>query len=48
MPGAPAQPHLKRKIIWTTGISMVVWLAIYGLIKANLISFHDIAQSMPV
>jgi predicted secreted protein len=46
MPGAPVNPDLKRKAILTTIISIFVWLAIYGLIKANLISFHDIAARM--
>jgi len=46
MAGAPVNPDMKRKIIWTTGISAIIWLIIYGLIKADLISFHDIAQRM--
>jgi predicted secreted protein len=48
MPGAPVDPHLKGKAIIATLIAIVVWLVIYGLIKANLISFHDIAQRMSV
>lgn len=46
MPGAPLNPDLKRKAIWTTGISVVIWLCIYGLIKAELVSFRDIASRM--
>lgn len=46
MPGAPVNPDLKRKALWTTVVSIFVWLVIYGLIKANLISFHDIAARM--
>lgn len=46
MPGAPINPGLKRKVVLTTIVAVAVWLAIYGLIKADLISFHDIAQQM--
>lgn len=46
MPGAPLNPDMKRKVILTTGISVFVWLIIYGLIKADLISFREIAQQM--
>ncbi|WP_207537043.1 DUF1467 family protein [Sabulicella rubraurantiaca] len=38
--GAPAAPQLGRKIIWTTILSAVIWLAIYTLIESDLISFR--------
>ncbi|MCW8084844.1 DUF1467 family protein [Sabulicella glaciei] len=38
--GAPATPQLGRKIIWTTILSTVIWLAIYALIESDLISFR--------
>lgn len=47
MPGAPVNPGLKRKLILTTLIAVVVWLAIYALITSDLISFHDMALKMP-
>jgi len=48
MPGAPAQAHVKGKAIIATLIAIAVWLMIYAVVKANLISFHDIARQMPV
>jgi predicted secreted protein len=46
MPGAPVHPGLKRKLILTTAISCAVWVIVYFLIKADFISYHDIAQRM--
>lgn len=46
MPGAPMNPDLKRKVILTTLVSIGVWIVIYLLIKADLISFRDIAAKM--
>lgn len=40
MPGAPVAPNLKRKALWTTGISIVIWLVIYGLVKMDIYSFR--------
>lgn len=48
MPGAPANPGLGRKVLWTTLVAGVVWLVIYALIRSNLISFHDMAERMPL
>ncbi len=46
MPGAPVNPDIKHKVILTTLVSCVVWLAIYLIIRADLISFRDIAARM--
>ncbi|HEU0118875.1 MAG TPA: DUF1467 family protein [Alphaproteobacteria bacterium] len=46
MPGAPVNPGLKRKIVITTVITFFVWLAIDLLVRADIISFHDIAARM--
>ena len=35
---APERPNLGRKMLWTTGASVVVWLLIYALIHSGLIS----------
>ena len=40
MPGAPANPDLKRKAAWTFCISLVIWLLIYAAVKADLYSFR--------
>lgn len=46
MPGAPADPQLGRKALITTGISVVLWLIIFGLVQSDLISFRTMAKSM--
>lgn len=46
MPGAPVNPYIGYKILLTTLVASVVWFAIYEIIKADLISFRDIAQKM--
>lgn len=45
-PGAPEKPYIKEKMLLTTGISIVLWLVVYFLIKANVIDFRMIADSM--
>lgn len=38
--GAPANPRLGFKVLLTTGISAVVFLAIYGVIVSGWFSFR--------
>jgi predicted secreted protein len=46
MPGAPVNPGLTKKLIFTTLISAIVWGGIYAIIKSDLLSFRDIAAGM--
>jgi predicted secreted protein len=46
MAGAPDNPHLLYKALWTTIISTVIFVAIYALIASDLISFQDMADRM--
>jgi len=39
--GAPSNPQLVRKAIWTTAITAVLWLIIFLIIQADVISFRD-------
>jgi len=39
--GAPANPQLLRKAIWTTAITAAIWLIIFLVIQADVISFRD-------
>lgn len=43
---APARPRLALKFVVTTGISVVVWLAIFGIVESGVISFRDMARGM--
>ena len=46
--GAPDRPRLGYKFLMTTLISALVWLAIYGLVASDIVSFRDIARQMPM
>lgn len=46
MAGAPDNPHILYKVLWTTIISTVVFLGIYALVASNLISFQDMADQL--
>ena len=43
-PGAPAAPRLWRKALWTTLISAVLWLALYGALALGLIPIDIIIR----
>lgn len=45
---APDKPLLLRKVLITTGISIVLWLACYAVIVSDLISFRDMARGAPL
>jgi predicted secreted protein len=45
-PGAPKETGLKKKIIITTLISVVVTGIIYALITANVVDFYGMAETM--
>jgi predicted secreted protein len=44
MAGAPENPLLFKKFLVTTGLSAMIWLALFVAIKSNLIDFR--AQSV--
>jgi predicted secreted protein len=46
--GAPPNPRLLYKVIWTTVISTVIWLAIVALIESDLISFRSWVAQDPL
>jgi predicted secreted protein len=43
--GAPANPRLWRKVLITTGISIVLWIVIDIMITENVFSFRDWAET---
>jgi len=45
--GAPANPHIGRKIIATTILATVIWLAAYWLITSPYLSFRTGWLAMP-
>ena len=42
--GAPANPQIWRKALWTTLITAAIWLVIFLIIQADVISFRDWAS----
>lgn len=46
MAGAPENPHLLYKALWTTIIATGIFLAIYLLVASNLISFQEMADRL--
>ena len=44
--GTPKIANMKRKFIATTIISMVMWVVIYIMIDADIVSFRDMAYVM--
>ncbi len=44
--GTPRDPHIKKKFIWTSILSAVIWIGIFSAIEMDIISFRDIAKDM--
>ena len=44
--GAPERPMMLRKVLATTAIAAVLWLAAFALIQSDLISFREMARRM--
>ncbi len=45
---APAKPRLLLKFGITTVLAGAIWLVVFFLVKSDIISFHDMAQRMPI
>lgn len=44
--GIPNDPNMKRKVLMITALSAVLWVLIYLLIEADIISFREMAKIM--
>lgn len=42
---APANPNMKKKIIWTTGLSILITAAIMAWLKYSGFSIHEMVKS---
>jgi predicted secreted protein len=42
-PGAPAIPHLKRKLLWNTVVSAIVFMLWYVIYRYHLVSIQGLA-----
>ena len=45
--GAPDQPLMKKKLIWTTITATVLWIVVFTIIESDLISIEDISFLTP-
>jgi predicted secreted protein len=45
-PGAPAIPRLLRKLVWTTGVSAVIFAACYVVYVHRLVTLDGLARLM--
>lgn len=43
---APARPRLRLKLLVTTGLALVAWFCIYGLVEAEIISFRALSERL--
>ena len=48
MPGTPMQPNMKKVVLTTTLLSIVLWLLVYALVQSDIISFSKTAQEWAV
>ena len=46
--GTPVAPNIKKKLIWTTIVTFIIWGIVFALIEAEIISFREMAESMSV
>ena len=42
-PGAPVQPDMKKKVIITTIISLILWAIFFAVVKSGVISLRDLS-----
>jgi predicted secreted protein len=45
-PGAPAIPRLLRKLVWTTGVSAVIFAGFYVVYVYRLVTLDGLARLM--
>ncbi len=48
MPGTPLQPDMKKVVIRTTLLTIVLWLIIYALVESDVISFARMAKEFAI
>lgn len=42
-PGAPKKVNIRQKMIWTTLISIILWVVVYFIITSDIIDFRRMA-----
>lgn len=44
--GTPVQANMKKKLVWTTIVTMILWGVVFALVEADIISFREMANTM--
>lgn len=44
--GTPVQHNMKKKLLWNTLITIVLWLVVFAAVESDIISFREMAQGM--
>ncbi len=39
---APADPKMKKKVLWVTIVTLILWVPLVWVISSGVISMHDI------
>ena len=42
--GAPDEPLMKKKLVWTTVAATIIWAGLFAIIESGVISVDDIAR----
>lgn len=45
--GTPTRPLMRKRLVWTTAITAVIWAGIMIVMDSNLISFRDEWLAIP-
>lgn len=46
--GAPVNPLIWKRVLWTTVIAAVIWILVFWIIQSNLISFRSWVSGEPL
>ena len=46
--GTPIFSNMRAKFLWTTALSVMIWIVVYLLIESDLISFRDMANAIMI
>jgi predicted secreted protein len=44
--GIPINAYIKKKLVITTAVSLVIWAAVYTMVKFGIIDFRAMSEAM--
>ena len=44
--GKPVFANMKKKFLWTTLVSVILWVVVFLLVESDMISFREMANEM--